>query len=139
MENWGFCTNQSNSTRPVKWVTGPVIGAWQVGAERPSFHGNQACYHGNRHRYHGKLGRNGNHGRSKYGVPPSEGGAGLKPVVLNTPGRGGVDNTTFYDKSFYHMFGKHVKLRGSSVLRYRDIMIIILYFVRTVIFYIFKI
>ena len=36
------------------------------------------------------------------------------------------------------MFGKHVKFRGSRLLRYRDIRLLILNFVRTVILYIFK-
>ena len=76
---------------------------------------------------------------SNTGNTPSARRAGLKPIGLNPPlGGGGVENTTFSDKSFYHMFGKHVNFRGSSVLRHRDIRLLILIFLRTVILYIFK-
>ena len=51
MENWGSCTNQSKSPRPVTWVTCHVTAIF----------GDQACYHGNRYRYHDNHGLNGNH------------------------------------------------------------------------------
>ena len=72
-------------------------------------------------------------GEANMALPPSEvGRRGFKPIVLN-PTRRGFDNTTFYDKSFSHMFGKHVKFMGTRVLRSRDIRLLILNFLRTVI------
>ena len=99
-------------------------------------HGNHACYHGNRHRYLGNIGLNGNYGRSQYGATPlrSEGGGAQAYSTGNTPtALRGVDNTTFYDKSFKHMLGKDDKFRGSNMLRFRDIRLLILNFVSTVI------
>ena len=70
MENSGFFINQSKSPRPVTWVTCHVIGGWQLGAERPSFHGNTDCFYGNRHRYHGYLGLTGSHLDGNMALPP---------------------------------------------------------------------
>lgn len=57
----GVLHHPEQVTKPVRWVTCHVIGAWPLGEERPSFHGNKSCYHGNSHRFHGCLGLNGNH------------------------------------------------------------------------------
>ena len=111
MENWGFCTNQSKSPRP---VTCHVIGAWQLGAERPSFHGNQACYNGNRHRYHGNIVLTGSHFEYKMVLPP-QGGSATQLFTLS------LTSILFWAWLFLKNFEKCGNFRGSNMLRYRVI------------------
>ena len=112
---------------------------------------NQAYYHVNGNRYHDNVVLSGSHFDDKMALPaphPRGGAEAYSPVPPPRSGAGEAGETTFdaeskyqiifVSASFKKIFEKCVKFRGSNMFRFRDIRLLILNFVRTVILNIFK-